>query len=166
MIERIPWLFWNCFDPLVHQHKHDKTTMFFVRFLFLGKWRGNWRGGFRIEKWGLCLLWTGNFIGSVDSISLDYKRDVKKKKSHVVEFLLNRVSHSMPSIDMDECRMYTCKVCVWLVAYNSKSRMMDGHNAWRILWKFICIVWWCGFGKARANQHLHSYPAFSLSEDS
>ncbi len=53
--------------------------------------------------------------GSVDNISLDYKSDVKKKKekkSHVVEFLLNRVSHSMPSIDMDECRMYTCKVCV------------------------------------------------------
>jgi hypothetical protein len=36
--------------------------------------------------------------GRVDSISLDCKRHVKKqKKSHVVEFLLNRVSYSMPS---------------------------------------------------------------------
>jgi hypothetical protein len=35
--------------------------------------------------------------GSVDSISLDCKRDVKKKKSHVVEFLLKHVSYSMPS---------------------------------------------------------------------
>jgi hypothetical protein len=40
--------------------------------------------------------------GRVDSSSLDCKRDVKKK-SHVVEFLLNRVLYSMPSIDMDEC---------------------------------------------------------------
>jgi hypothetical protein len=43
--------------------------------------------------------------GSVDRISLGCKRDVKKKKKsrHVVEFLLNHVSYSMPSIDMDEC---------------------------------------------------------------
>lgn len=52
--------------------------------------------------------------GSVDRISLGCKRDVKKKKKsrHVVEFLLNHVSYSMPSIDMDECRMYMCKVWV------------------------------------------------------
>jgi hypothetical protein len=41
--------------------------------------------------------------GSVDSISLNCKRDVKKKSRHVVKFLLNSVSYSMPSIDMDEC---------------------------------------------------------------
>jgi hypothetical protein len=58
-----------------------------------------------------CVLET--LYGSVDGISLGCKRDVKKKKScHVVEFLLNRVLYSMPSIDMDECRMYTCKVWV------------------------------------------------------
>jgi len=52
--------------------------------------------------------------GSVDSISPDCKREMKKKKknSHVVEFLLNRVSYSMPSIVLDECRMYMCKVWV------------------------------------------------------
>jgi len=114
MIERIPWLFWNCFDPLVHQHKHDKTTMFFVRFLFLGKWRGNWRGGFRIEKWGPCLLWTGNFIGSVDSISLDYKRDVKKKKSQSNSYWTVFHIPCQALIWMNvECTRVKC-VCDWL----------------------------------------------------
>jgi len=137
-----------------------KQLCFLSGFMGVGEWGGNWRGGFRIEKWGtffFCGLET--LYRSVDSINLDCKRDVKKKKN-VVEFLLNSVSYSMPSIDMDECRMYMCKVWVWVVAYNSKLRMMDGHNAQHIWWKFICIVWWCGFGKARANQHLyHTLPS-------
>jgi hypothetical protein len=65
-----------------------------------------------LRNGGLVFCGLETLYGSVDSISLDCKRDVKKKKSHVVKFLLNRVSHSMPSIDMDECRMYTCKMCV------------------------------------------------------
>jgi hypothetical protein len=60
----------------------------------------NRRGGFQIEKWGPFSFvdWMETLYGRVDSIRLDFKRDVKKKKkSHVVEFLLNHVSYSMPS---------------------------------------------------------------------
>jgi len=82
--------------------------MFFVRFLWgWGGMRGKPEGrGLGLRNAGLFLLWTG--------ISLDCKREMmkKKKNSHVVEFLLNCVSYSMPSIVLDECQMYMCKVWV------------------------------------------------------
>jgi hypothetical protein len=66
MIKRIPRLFKNCFDTLVHQHKHDKTTMFFVSFFVGGGGSEGETGGegLGLRNGGLFLLRIGNFIWS------------------------------------------------------------------------------------------------------